>query len=178
MNTGRKCDGYSPVAEKARQEWFVTSQVRECSLMLPTRLLQDFEGDSDECRSFHYFRNRTAFQVSGYFPSEFWGYLVPLCTHHHPAIKHAVIALASLHERFEQSDKSILSPNDDILQGGFALRQYNYAISHLTNGFGNGGKLGMDVCLVACILFALFEVSLYPLRFQSVQLTPLSYLLI
>lgn len=84
---------------------------------------------------------------------------MPLCTHRQPAIKHAVVALASLHERFEKNDSSILSSNYDLAQGGFALQQYNRAIAELTKPFTAGQQQALDVCLVACILFACFEVS-------------------
>ena len=91
--------------------------------LLPTVL-----GDAAERRSFHFFRSRTAPQLAGYFVSDFWECLVPLFTHIQPAIRHAVIALASLQERFESNDDSILSSNYDMAQGGFSLKQYNRAI--------------------------------------------------
>lgn len=115
-------------------------------------------GDQTERRSFHFFRSRTAPQLAGYFASNFWDSLVPLATHYQPAIRHAVVALASLHERFENNDNSIHSSNYDIAQGGFALEQYNRAIGCLIQPVTTGGQQELDVSLVACILFACFEV--------------------
>ena len=115
-------------------------------------------GDLAERRAFHFFRSRTAPQLSGYFASDFWECLVPLSTHHQPAIRHAVIALAALHERFENNDNSILNSNHDIAQGGFALQQYNRAIGCLIKPVAAGGQQALDVSLVACILFSFFEV--------------------
>ena len=83
---------------------------------------------------------------------------MPQCTHQQPAIRHAVVALASLHERFENNDNSILSSNYDIAQGGFALQQYNRAIGCLIKPITAGEQQALDVSLVACILFACFEV--------------------
>lgn len=80
--------------------------------------------------------------------------MVPLATYHEPSLKHAVIALASLHERFEKGDRSILKSNKDILEGGFALQQYNKAIQHLIK---QPEKPSFDTSLVACVLFACFE---------------------
>ena len=111
-------------------------------------------GNESERRYFDYFRCRTAPQLAGFFSSEFWDCLVPLSTHYHLAIKHAVIALASLHERFEREDSSIFSSNHDISHGGLALRQYTLAISHLTKS----ATIELDTCLVASVLFACFEV--------------------
>ena len=87
---------------------------------------------------------------------------MPICTYYQPAIKHAVVALAALHERFERNDSSILSSNCDIAQGGFALQQYNSAIAELTKPFAVGKELPFDICLVACVLFVCFEVSYEP----------------
>lgn len=77
--------------------------------------------------------------------------------HHEPAIRHAVIALGSLHERFEIQDRSIMGSNLDVIQGGFALEQYNHAIRLLVHP-ASGSKPAIDVCLISCVLFACFEV--------------------
>ena len=78
--------------------------------------------------------------------------------HHEPAIRHAVIALGSLHERFEIQDKSIMRSNLDVVQGGFALEQYNHAIRQLIDPATGSKPLAIDVCLISCVLFACFEV--------------------
>ena len=115
-------------------------------------------GTPAERRSFYFFRSRTAPQLAGYFVSEFWERLIPLSTHQQPAIRHAVIALAALHERFEDSDDSILSSNHDLVHGGFALQQYNRAIGYLIKPSAVAESQALDVYLVGCILFACFEV--------------------
>lgn len=111
-----------------------------------------------ERRSFFFFQDRTASQLAGLFASDFWDCLLPLSAHYHPAIRHAVVALAALHERFENDDNSILSSNYDIAQGGFALQQYNRAIGCLIKPVKDGGDQRLDVALITCILFACFEV--------------------
>lgn len=83
---------------------------------------------------------------------------MPLATVHEPSLKHASVALASLHERFEKGDRSILKSNKDIAEGGFALQQYNKAIRCLINPPGGDKKPALDTSLVACVLFACFEV--------------------
>ncbi|KAL8869104.1 MAG: hypothetical protein Q9174_004521, partial [Haloplaca sp. 1 TL-2023] len=107
-----------------------------------------------EKRSFDFFTANTARDLAGYFPSEFLEKLVPLATFHQPSLKHAAIALASLHERFQEGDQSILRSNADIVEGGFALQQYNLAIQHLIKG---AKAPTLDTSLVACVLFACFE---------------------
>ncbi|KAI4112873.1 MAG: hypothetical protein LQ345_006042 [Seirophora villosa] len=113
--------------------------------------------DDVERRSFAFFRLRTIPEISGFFPSDFWDRLVPLASFYEPALKHAVIALASLHERFENGDESILKSNNDIAEGGFALQQYNKAIRQLIQPSGKQSKPSLDTSLVACVLFACFE---------------------
>lgn len=78
--------------------------------------------------------------------------------HHEPAIRHAVIALGSLHERFEAQDRSVAGSNLDVVQGGFALEQYNHAIRQLIDPTTGSKPPAIDVCLISCILFACFEV--------------------
>ena len=119
----------------------------------------DFFEDDAERRSFTFFKVQTIPEISGYFPSDFWERLVPLAAYHEPVLKHAVIALASLHERFQKDDQSILRSNDDLAGGGFALQQYNKAIRHLIRPCEKNLKPRIDTSLVACVLFACFEVK-------------------
>ena len=118
----------------------------------------DARGGDEERRCFDFFLNRTASQLSGFWDSDFWGCLILRATHHQPAIRHAVLALGSLHERFEAGDTSVVNPIWDKREGGFALKQYNHAIQQLIKP-ASQGQQAVDVCLIACLLFACFEVS-------------------
>lgn len=118
-------------------------------------------GADDETRCFEYFRTRTGPQLAGFFPSDFWSSLILRATFHEPVIKHAVLALGSLNERFANGDKSILNPIWNSGEGGFALTQYNQAIQHLVKP-ASRGQQAVDVCLIACMLFSSFEVSRSP----------------
>ena len=166
IGTGRKCDGYTRghplgsniVAPPPRHNNARSSPLWD--LALPSQFLLD----EREQRCFRFFRHRTVAQLSGFFVSEFWNYRVLQIFNHEPAIKHAVIALGSLHERFEQGGSFIKSSNADIEEGGFALEQYIKAIHQLIKPPVSSKRLPVDVCLVACILFACFEVC--PLRFS------------
>ncbi|KAL9612703.1 MAG: hypothetical protein Q9167_002739, partial [Letrouitia subvulpina] len=115
--------------------------------------------DDAERRSFQYFRTRTSTQLCGYFVSDFWERLVPLAIHHEPAIKHAVVALASLHERYENFDESILRSNQDIIEGGYALQQYIKAIQEVAKPSGGiKSKNGTALTLRGHIASALSHV--------------------
>ena len=129
--------------------------------------LWDARGGGEERRCLDFFLKRTAIQLSGFWGSGFWDCLIIRATHHEPAIRHAVLALGSLHERFEAGDRSVLNPVWDKTEGGFALKQYNQAIQHLIKPTGEGQR-AIDVCLIACMLFACFEVS-RPIRLYISQ---------
>ena len=168
-STGRKCDGYRSVEAvndsgasatslglMAQAE--IDSRTKRAVPTLSPKLLLDSAGGEQEHRNYYFFRQRTVPQLSGCFGSEFWERLVPRTTHHHLAIRHAVLALGSLHERFERGDRSIFASNMDNAQGGFALQQYNKAIQSLIKVFSTNERQPMDICLIACVLFACFEV--------------------
>ncbi|KAL9087135.1 MAG: hypothetical protein Q9165_006786 [Trypethelium subeluteriae] len=111
----------------------------------------------EETRSLEYFRIRTIPQLSGFLGSSFWSHYLLQTAAHEPAIRHAIIALGSLHERFEAGDSSILRSNLDKLEGGFALQQYTTAIGQLIKPSFNHFQQTLDVALTACVLFTCFE---------------------
>ena len=122
--------------------------------------------NEEERRCFNFFRSRTSVQMAGFFSSEIWDRLILQATHYEPAIRHAVLALGSLHERFENEDQSLQKQTWSRGEGGFALEHYNLAIQSLMNP-ANCGRLNIDVCLIACMLFCSFEVR-YSLSYFSV----------
>ncbi|KAF7946719.1 hypothetical protein EAE96_009705 [Botrytis aclada] len=102
-------------------------------------------------RSFAFFVQRTCSQLAGFFGSDFWEGLVLQTAHHESAVRHAVVALGAIHELSEQ--KTQISDIDKA----FALEQYNFAIRDLLAPLSRNEKRGVDVCLIACIIFANFE---------------------
>lgn len=164
-STGRKCDGYAPTLQTQSRQHSPNPASTASSANGPlirqssSPIFETFDDDVER-RSFAFFKLRTIPEISGFFPSDFWDRLVPLASFYAPALKHAVIALASLHERFENGDESILKSNNDIAEGGFALQQYNKAIRQLIQPSGKQSKPSLDTSLVACVLFACFEVRL------------------
>jgi hypothetical protein len=176
-STGRKCDGYasrssSPskfeVIESELTSWSSSGRALTPALFArkPVPILpapRIFNGNTmtaDESRSFSYFQDRTTSQLSGFFESSFWNLYIPRTVMQEPAIRHAVIALGALHERFEAGDPLILRSNQDKLEGGFALQQYTTAIGRLIEPVSNSGQQALDIALTACILFTCFEVRM------------------
>ncbi|KAF7904949.1 uncharacterized protein EAF01_005471 [Botrytis porri] len=102
-------------------------------------------------RSFAFFMQRTCSQLAGFFGSDFWERLVLQTAHHESAVRHALVALGAIHELSEQ--KTQISDIDKA----FALEQYNFAIRDLLAPLSRNEERGVDVCLIACIIFANFE---------------------
>ena len=134
--------------------------VRNTKIPIPraTSPLYKFDGDDLERRGFDFFRTRTVPQLCGFFDNDLWQRVVLQATFREPAIRHAVFALGSLHERFEMGDLTVFASNLDKVQGGLALKQYIKAINHLVTS-KTENKQSLDVCLIASVLFACFEVK-------------------
>ena len=154
-----QCDGYltsyggeNPTPSKLA----LVEPYHPATIVLPNPVYGTRSSD-EERRCFDYFLKRTAPQLSGFWDSDFWSCLILRATHHQSAIRHAVLALGSLHERFEAGDNSVVNPIWNKGDGGFALEQYNRAIQQLVKPVSDGQQ-AVDVCLIACVLFACFEV--------------------
>jgi hypothetical protein len=82
--------------------------------------------------------------------------------HHNAAIRHAAIALGSLHEQSATISPPVPLGIGDLVTGSFALQQYNKAIQALLKpipGSIRKPQQKVDVALITCILFACFDVS-------------------
>lgn len=155
-----QCDGYSSLHGDSTPDYgksVMAEPSASVMLVIPNPNFDPRSSDQER-RCFDFFLNRTAAQLSGFWDSDFWGCSILRATHHQPAIRHAVLALGSLHECFEAGDRSIVNPVWDTKEGGFALKQYNHAIKNLVK-LANKGQQAVDVCLIACLFFACFEVS-------------------
>ena len=169
-----QCDGYasperSPKPDLNKCDSVTTVNYHNNASNVYYRNLKDTEiilfnnpspcglANEEERRCFNFFRSRTSVQMAGFFSSEVWDRLILQATHYEPAIRHAVLALGSLHERFENEDQSLQKQTWSRDEGGFALEHYNLAIQSLMNPV-NCGRLNIDVCLIACMLFCSFEV--------------------
>jgi hypothetical protein len=77
--------------------------------------------------------------------------------HHEPAVRHAAIALGSLHETFTLHDSTIMRRRETIEEENFALGQYVKALGSLLEPAKAEGKQAADVALMTCVLFVCFE---------------------
>lgn len=166
-STGRKCDGYTNPPKPTTPT--LAPPVTSTELQLSTTLLSSLSlypsTNAREQRSVHFFIHNTAPQLSGFYGEDFWDRLVLQTVHCEPVIYHAIIALGSMHERFTTNADVITSSSEarsqlevQYAKDSFALSHYGVAIRSLVAQRGEQ-RPAMDVCLMACLLFACFEVS-------------------
>ncbi|KAH8878870.1 hypothetical protein GQ53DRAFT_756400 [Thozetella sp. PMI_491] len=111
----------------------------------------------DEKRSFHFFQHVTAPCLSGDFDGIFWRVLVLQICQTEPAVKHAVLAVSSLHEGMVKNSFASAPPFvEDCDRQAFALCQYNKAIACLLGLMSNADTRPL-VPLLTCVLFVCIE---------------------
>ena len=126
------------------------------ALAVKLPLSSTVDADAQERRVFHFFCHRTASEISGYLPSEFWDTLLLQASHTDPAILHAVVALGSLHEMYEEHGSRCLEDGVALDRRHFALQQSNKAIQHLSTQLSLSPPSG-EVILICCLLFICLE---------------------
>ncbi|KAM0318359.1 hypothetical protein ACHAO8_001750 [Botrytis cinerea] len=142
--TGRQCDGYAHCTPSpnpkpsALSSSIVPKSSSSAAHQLPT-IVPDFLSPSlavsdQEQHSFHFFHTQTAPQLSGCFGSKFWDYFVLQASHREPAVRHAAIALGSLHERFELEDRFISKCNRTCPSIHTLRGHHNSALAHIDGG--------------------------------------------
>lgn len=153
VSTGRVCDGYG-IWGGGGTPYGPPQPNRALSVYctpVPSGNLSD-----EEHVCLDWLIRQTAKKFSGFFPSEFWSTLIFQASAQEPAVRHAVIALASAH-RFEQpwglraSDASKSFSNEH-----FTLRHYNKAIQHLCANTTQT-NYSLRVVLITCMLFITLE---------------------
>jgi len=152
ISTGRKCDGYGPNIE-APPDLSLFLGVLSGSPSI------GFLGTEKEHRSFYFFQQKTAPQLSGLFGCDFWERLLLQAALHEPSIRHTLIALGSLHANFEQENNLISQSHTSEWTDDFALNHYNQAIDVLVEPLSQKSQQAIDICLICSILFACLEVS-------------------
>ena len=109
-----------------------------------------------EQRLLYFFRTFTAPKLSGHFSPDFWERRVIQATDVEPAIRHAAIAIAAVHQDYVDWYQSKVY--DPSIQS-FAFRQYTKAISYLYQLMSTQTQQ-LDITLTACILFISFDCLL------------------
>lgn len=109
-----------------------------------------------EQRLLHFFRTFTAPKLAGHFSPDFWERRVVQAAYVEPAIRHAAIAIAAVHQDFVGWYQNKVY--DPSIQA-FAFRQYTKAISYLYQLMSTQTQQ-FDITLISCILFISFDCLL------------------
>lgn len=152
-STGRTCDGYGAKTEPPPD---LSGAVLDTSSL---SLSTEFLGSHEELQSFYFFRQNTAPQLSGFFGDDFWERLLLQAALHEPSIRHAIVALGSLHARTEQKNGLVRLSHTNGWTDGFPLKNYTQAINGLVKPVTRQGRQAIDVWVLCSILFACLEVS-------------------
>lgn len=147
--TGRKCDGYLDPRNLAlrRRPKEPTPQDRVLGPLLDL-------STPEEKRAFYFFQHVTAPCISGDFDAVFWRSVVLQVAQAEPAVRHAVLAVSTLHEGLTQG--TIVQSTDGCLTQSFALQQYNKAIARLLDQINNPPTKPL-ASLLTCVLFVCIE---------------------
>ncbi len=148
-STGRKCDGY---------EFTGRSQANPSQLSLPSSISAAFPGTAKEHRIFERFRAQTIPAFAGSSEVEFWERLVLKVGHQEPVVRNAIVALATLHEDYQQRNGKY--SQDLINEPSYqqALSLYGKALRQLNERLNEADKTSAKLAFIASILFTCFEV--------------------
>lgn len=155
--TGRRCDGYLPSVKRQPRSGNLTGRgnTGAADHGEPHGPLTVFYNwaSADEVRSFQFFQHVTAPCLSGDFDGSFWRVLVLQICQTEPAVKHAVLAVSSLHEGMMRGMVPYADMGD---RQSFALWQYNKAIGYLLDQMRHVDAKPL-VPLLTCVLFVCIE---------------------
>lgn len=111
--------------------------------------------DREVQHALQFFIHHSAPQLAGYFDSPFWQRMLLQSARHSPAVKHAVAAIGTLHEKLligkDDQDATIQRKTR------FALEQCNQSIKHLTEPMEGSKPPDLRLMLTTCVLFTCFE---------------------
>ncbi|KIW12544.1 hypothetical protein PV08_09821 [Exophiala spinifera] len=145
MHKGRTCMRRIHLESRAAWSWR--------GIQIWQLLSTDPDLDWSERRSLAFFQDRTALELSGSFQNDFWLSTILPFAQRDAAVRHALVALSSMHEHYAGIDHYVPPSGLD-----FALDHYGKAIRELVRL--NNQKYwedGFDCALVACALFSSFE---------------------
>jgi len=117
--------------------------------------------NEDEARYFRAFSEQSAFELSGFFETDFWSHIVLQESQQNITIRHAAMALGALHKSLEAAPGPHLKVN--VLQT-FDKKHYEYAVVNyvksiqaLNQYISSSDSPQLRVVLISCLLFVCFE---------------------
>ncbi|KAB8257606.1 hypothetical protein BDV32DRAFT_80724 [Aspergillus pseudonomiae] len=146
-STGRICDGYEDI---------VNDELHAYALSQGPSTWDFLSQDGGENENFFFFRSVTTFTLAGSFDTDFWSHRLLQVSHHYPALRHGMAALACIHREYAtDSTPSTQSRIGESRNMEFALRQTNKSIQALLKLLSEPVLSNQDkmVVLATCILY-------------------------
>jgi Fungal specific transcription factor domain/Fungal Zn(2)-Cys(6) binuclear cluster domain len=152
-STGRTCDGYSkePTPIPPTRE-----EIGGYSIVPFTGSVSNAE-NTQERRSFDFFRSETVPSIAGFFGSSAWNLVLQACSRE-PTVSQAVVALGALHEGSSISFQSSNVDGQRPIQTSFPLRQYSKALGAFRRYLSTAKDLDLNIILACALIHISIEV--------------------
>lgn len=148
VKAGKPCEGYATGPHGGGEPVrFVVYSAQHMLLMTDTPDL-----DWSERRSLSYFEDRTAVELAGGFTTNFWLATILPLARQETAVRHALIALSSMHEHYAGVDH--FSPTKGV---DFAFNHYGKAIREIVRLNQSQADKTFEHAVVTSALFLAFE---------------------
>ena len=159
--TGRTCDGYEHTVSAAK----VHSKSHPGTLASPPisslyRISTRLPANEDELRSFDFFQSSMGPYVFDSFNLNVIDKVIMQLSVSDDTIKHALIALGSLGEQFAKHGSQSPKVLDDEKRLHFARLQNFTAIQRLRKKLSHNEHLSIELALICCFLFVIFDFLL------------------
>lgn len=114
-------------------------------------------GSQKDRQMLHYFCVQGSRDLSGYLSSDFWSRVVLQYSHTEPAVRHALVALNSIHIEFATLEPQSCPQRHGAGHQVETLLQYNRAVRQLRRYLSTTIQPSIRVALICCALFYCFE---------------------
>ncbi|EXJ75401.1 uncharacterized protein A1O5_02097 [Cladophialophora psammophila CBS 110553] len=151
IKAGKPCEGYANDPGSGRANEPVRFVVYSPHNPIPL-LSEHPDLDWSERRALSYFQDRTALELAGAFQPDFWLATILPLARQETSVRHALIALSSMHEHFAGVDH--FSPTGGV---DFALNHYGKAMREVVKLKQSQLDRRFDYALVTCALFSALE---------------------
>ncbi|KAL9622735.1 MAG: hypothetical protein Q9160_002853 [Pyrenula sp. 1 TL-2023] len=160
-----KCDESRPTCNRCTKGRYVCDGY-EREEPTACKVVLELIANSADRRSVQYFWERTRHEYAPYYVRAFFQSTAPQGSQSHPAILHALVAVAAQHEYMESPESQWrIGERPDT----FAMRHYQKAIKALVQP-SNQMHISVEVMLASCLLLFFYDMMRYDHKASIVHL--------